>query len=674
MGHTSIMMLAEIGGMKLEKALHGKIPQELLDKYRYYLSSLLSEEEIRQREYYELVSGQEDDYIKFFIANCESEIALCLVELIMLRLAEPGIGILLDMVSPGNGEGVSIITAAKVAGEFESLEDAILPMSKAKETADFLLEHLGSESKEFYKSVYTADDYLLNFLAGGWPEDFGLKEEVERYNPWEDESEVYGIEDEVKKLADNIEGLLYSEHQELFSILIGGDKESGRYTLARSAAKELNIPLLTVGFENLLVDNTSKNSIRLIVRNCALEARALCIRNITKGKDTEYLIRHINKIYRKHCALPLFLLTQKDVKLAPSLSEAYISVKIPEDERISKALWQGLLPAEYSDMAMSLSSKMKLKAGQIYRVSKECKALTKAGEILDEHRICKLCYEILDDGRYENVKWVSPGFDLSDLKIDAHNMGILQDVINQVEKRGQVYDDWNLRSRYAYGRCVSVILAGPPGTGKTMTVHALASRLGLELYKVDLSQIADKYIGETEKRLEEVFAKAEKSNMILFFDEADAVMGKRGEVKDAHDKYANTQISFILQRIEEYDGIVLLATNNLQNIDTAFMRRIRYVVSFQMPDKDVRKEIWAGAFGGDVPVSEDIDFDYLAETFEFSGGEIKNVVLNAVFYGAGDGGIVEMKHVMKAVYRELTKLRPVTLAGNYGKYSYMLRE
>jgi SpoVK/Ycf46/Vps4 family AAA+-type ATPase len=151
-------------------------------------------------------------------------------------------------------------------------------------------------------------------------------------------------------------------------------------------------------------------------------------------------------------------------------------------------------------------------------------------------------------------------------------------------------------------------------------------------------------------------------------------MGKRSEIKDAQDKYANTQISFILQRLEEYDGIVLLATNNLQNIDTAFMRRIRYIINFKLPDKNVRKEIWQGAFGSDVPMSDDIDFEYLAETFEFSGGEIKNTVLNAVFYGAADGGVVGMKHVMKAVYRELTKLRAVTLTGNYGKYAYMLQD
>jgi SpoVK/Ycf46/Vps4 family AAA+-type ATPase len=317
---------------------------------------------------------------------------------------------------------------------------------------------------------------------------------------------------------------------------------------------------------------------------------------------------------------------------------------------------------------------MKLNAGQLKKVSLAIDALLRAGKEVDEHSIIKLCYEILDDGRYDNVKWVRPGFKLEDLKIDDHNRSVLNDIINQVEHRFKVYDEWSLKEKYAYGRCVSVILAGPPGTGKTMTVHALASRLGLELYKVDLSQIADKYVGETEKRLEEVFSKAERSNMILFFDEADAVMGKRSEVKDAHDKYANTEISFILQRMEEYDGIVILATNNMQNIDSAFMRRIRYVLYFHLPDADTRREIWTGVFGKGVPLAKDVDLDYLASQFEFSGGEIKNIVLNAVFYASTEKKEVTMKHIMKAVYRELTKGKQVTLGGDYGKYSHMLRE
>ncbi len=150
-------------------------------------------------------------------------------------------------------------------------------------------------------------------------------------------------------------------------------------------------------------------------------------------------------------------------------------------------------------------------------------------------------------------------------------------------------DEWNLGSRYSYGTCVSALFTGSPGTGKTMAVHVMAGILGLELFKVDLSQMVNKYIGETEKRLEDVFRRAERSNMILFFDEADAIIGKRSEVKESKDRYANSEVSYLLQRMEEFDGIIIFSSNFSQNIDAAFMRRIRFVIHFPIPDARRRK-------------------------------------------------------------------------------------
>ena len=433
------------------------------------------------------------------------------------------------------------------------------------------------------------------------------------------------------------------------------------------------IKLLSADFSWLLDVKDPRECIGRLLRVCVLEERALCVRDIHRDKDTMFMLDKLQKSYRRVTGYPLFLVTDADVKPVPNLPGPFLSMRVPSDNATGLAVWKGFFDREGEELAESLASRMTLTAGQIKRVAEAVRTARQAGEQVDEKRICRMCYEVLDDGRYDNVKWVKPGFSFNDLKIDSRNRAILMDIVDQVRFRRRVYDDWGMRERYAYGRCVSVILAGPPGTGKTMSVHALAGERGLELYKVDLSQIVDKYIGETEKRLEEVFTRAEKSNMILFFDEADAVMGKRSEVKDAQDKYANTEISFILQRIEEYDGIVMLATNNLQNIDQAFMRRIRYVLNFERPDVSVREEIWRGAFGDRVPLSEDIDFDYLARTFDFSGGEIKNVVLNAVFYGAAEGGPVGMRHIMKSLHREsLKQKRGVTFDGELGKYAYLI--
>jgi hypothetical protein len=680
---NGIKILAELGALRLSRILFGHLDKKEMERFGYLLLPDVSEDMIDEAEYSLLIDNDAENdpmarRIRNVAAHCSCEVMLSLIELLMLRVTEPLAAELLEIVSPGNGNGVTILTAARASRYTEGIDEAMLPMRDALEAASFMLRCENKGEQLFYRKIWNADPYLLTYLAGESGGETDCSEYIDRVDISDDDIDIFGMEDEVKKLSTGLSKLMDNlsaaedPSMQCFSVIVEGEKESGRFTAVRAAAAKAQIPILTLDFEILRVLEDPRSAILNAVKMAALEERALCVRNVSKSQDSLFLINRIQKTYRKHCVLPLIFTTDVSVKLIPELSEKCISMQIPNSKATGLKLWQGFLPKKYKKYAQSLSSKMKLTAGQLKKVCVLIETAEESGEKIDEHMICKLCYRVLDDGRYENVKWVAPGFDMEDLKIDDNNRAVLDDICAQIEHRQMVYDDWNLESKYAYGRCVSVIFAGPPGTGKTMAVHALASRMGLELYKVDLSQIADKYIGETEKRLEEVFTKAEKSNMILFFDEADAVMSKRSDVKDSHDKYANTEISFILQRIEKYDGIVILATNNLQNIDNAFMRRIRYVLNFSLPDASVREEIWRGAFAKEVPLSDDIDFEYLAQTFEISGGDIKNIVLNAVFYGAADEGMVTMKHVMKAVHRELTKGRNVALTGNYGKYSYLL--
>ncbi len=676
---NGVKILAELGALKLSRFLFKRVSDEIWDKYEYLLLPNITDYDVAKAEYEAFIAindkeGGSGNNLLNVAAHCSNEITLTLLELLMLKITEPTASEILDIIEPGNGEGVTLLTAARLMGYTEGADECMAPMKEALDSAQFLLDVQKTSNVGFFLDIWRADTYLVSFLSGGDVSGSEYDEYIERFDHISDDGPVFGMKDEITSLKTDMKNLLESTEYEPFTVIISGEKESGRYTLLKSVAKELQMPFLSVDFDQLMTEKMPRSAIRYFVRLCALEGKALCLRGIVKHDDTDFLIKCLYKTYRKHCLQPFILIVEKDVKLIPTINEAYISVRIPGSSKATQELWKGFLPKKFKSMAPSLSSKMKLTAGQIKRVCMACETLIKSGEKLDEHMIIRLCYEVLDDGRYDNVKWVEPGFTLDDLKIDEKNMAVMNDIINQVELRDKVYEEWGLKSRYAYGRCVSVILAGPPGTGKTMAVHALASRLGLELYKVDLSQIMDKYVGETEKRLEEVFTRAQKCNMILFFDEADAVMGKRSEVKDAQDKYANTEISFILQRIEDYDGIVILATNNIQNIDSAFMRRIRYVINFKLPEQEVREEIWRGAFGKDVPLSDDIDFEYLAETFKFSGGEIKNIVLNAVFYGAAEGGKVGMKHIMKAAGRELTKAKRVALTDYYGKYGYMMNE
>ncbi len=249
---------------------------------------------------------------------------------------------------------------------------------------------------------------------------------------------------------------------------------------------------------------------------------------------------------------------------------------------------------------------------------------------------------------------------------------MLKNACDQIRYKHIVYDKWGFNKRLSYGRGVSMLFAGPPGTGKTMAAQVVGNDLNIEIYKVDLSQIVSKYIGETEKNLNELFKEAKKSNVILFFDETDALLGKRTEVKDSHDKNANLETSYLLQKMEEYDGITIMTTNYLENIDSAFFRRITYVIHFPFPDVLSRKKIWQTMFPKELPLDKNIDFDYLANQFEISGGNIKNVAVTAAFLAAKTGKKLKMDHILKAIKYELTKQGKTLLKEDFGEHGYLL--
>ena len=216
------------------------------------------------------------------------------------------------------------------------------------------------------------------------------------------------------------------------------------------------------------------------------------------------------------------------------------------------------------------------------------------------------------------------------------------------------------------------------GTGKTMAAEIMANELMLELYKIDLSQIVSKYIGETEKNLSKIFHEAETSNAILFFDEADALFGKRSEVKDAHDRYANIEVGYLLQKMEEYEGITILATNLKKNIDEAFVRRMRFIVDFPVPDEKQREQIWRIIFPAATPVSKEMDYGYLSERLEITGGNIKNIALSAAFYAARESSErnsnINMRHTMLAAKRELQKMGKLCMKEDFGEYYEFMEE
>ncbi|MBO7743566.1 ATP-binding protein [Paenibacillus sp. MWE-103] len=267
---------------------------------------------------------------------------------------------------------------------------------------------------------------------------------------------------------------------------------------------------------------------------------------------------------------------------------------------------------------------------------------------------------------------LTPVGTLRDLILPPDQIKRLQEIIDQVKYRSVVHGEWGFRKKLSRGVGLNILLHGPPGTGKTMAAEVIANELELDLYRINLAQVVSKYIGETEKNLHAVFQGAEDSRAMLFFDEADALFGKRTEAKDALDRHANTEIAFLLQQMEEYDGITILATNLLHNMDAAFIRRMQYSIEFPIPDDSQRREIWKAMFPDEAPRHESIDYGFLARQFHISGGHIKNVVLSAAFLAAKEGRPIGMEHLIPSVKREMDKTGKLTSKEDFGAYYALL--
>ena len=250
----------------------------------------------------------------------------------------------------------------------------------------------------------------------------------------------------------------------------------------------------------------------------------------------------------------------------------------------------------------------------------------------------------------------------------------LREICNSVVHWPKVHGDWGFRRKLGHGRALAALFTGRSGTGKTMAASIIARALELDLYKIDLAAVVSKYIGETEKNLDRIFAEGQTSNAVLFFDEADALFGKRSEVKDAHDRYANIEVAFLLQRIEAYEGLVVLASNLARNIDEAFARRMRHTVEFPFPDAAHREQIWRGVFPREAPLAADVDFGFLAQRFDIAGGSIRNVALAAAFLAAEDDSEIGMPHLIRAMAREMQKLGRLPARADFGGYYDLIRE
>lgn len=477
-----------------------------------------------------------------------------------------------------------------------------------------------------------------------------------------------------------------SSRQQIF--FIDGHIGSGRKHLLLQCAKNMDNPVLFIDFKRYCEEENRIEADKNIVCELLLRQCYLCIDGVAEIASGGSVDEQKKRIFSKLCNTTsavtriIFICTDgfKDIDTDIRIC----GVKLGELSRSKRyELWQ--YNGISGDFLHETANKYRFTPKEIaraaaYALEKAALASAKKDEkvLPDEKLIDQCCREQTIDSLSsgsamgDKAQLIESHFTLDDLILPEEEKQQIREACNHIKFRHIVYDKWNFDSKLSYGKGLVILFAGPPGTGKTMAATIVARELGLAAYRVDISKIMSKYIGETEKSLGEIFDCAERSNSVLFFDETDAIFGKRSEIKDSHDKYANVETSFLLQRLEMFDGVVLMSTNLLQNIDEAFMRRISYIIHFPFPDSEQRLILWKNMFPSEMPLEAEIDFDYLANQFEMSGAAIKNTVMSAAFLAATDDAAINMSHLLRAVKKQLSKQGKIMLKEDFGKYSMFI--
>ena len=361
----------------------------------------------------------------------------------------------------------------------------------------------------------------------------------------------------------------------------------------------------------------------------------------------------------------MFLVGAREI--FPHISRTHVSVDVVKPIAAEqKAAWRAALGENGQDRAAQLAAQFDLNLPTIHEVSRLAKTEAQDSSAPLTEKVWEICRATERPRMDTLAQRLEPKVTWDDLVLPAEEMNRLKEIATQVKHRNQVYYEWGFERKMNRGFSISALFSGDSGTGKTMAAEVIANELRLNLYRIDLSAVVNKYIGETEKNLRRLFDAAENGGAILFFDEADALFGKRSEVKDSHDRYANIEINYLLQRIELYRGLAILATNMKSALDSAFLRRLRFIVTFPYPTVADRKRLWEKVFlqadaKGNlaVPPLDELDYDRLAK-LNLTGGHIHNAALNAAFRAAAEGSNVTMRLVLDAVRTELLKLdRPV---------------
>lgn len=464
-------------------------------------------------------------------------------------------------------------------------------------------------------------------------------------------------------------------------VLLKAPAGAGKKHMLRHLARKKGISLIFYDLAEGYLPETGfqelKKHILYVVRECRLYAHHLVLTSLEllSVGDMKQLTGWLKSELCGH--IPGIYLTAgaDDSQTLPILELVTLEFP-PLDAGGRIAAWEYFLrdcPVASDFTPEAVANAFVLTPGQIQSAVRHGKLMA-GGGVVDIQTLYHACYVQLDHRLAQKASRVKTSFGWADLKLEAADKAVLRDVCNCVKNRHIVLDHWQFSSVVPYGGGITVLFAGPPGTGKTMAAQVIANELHMELYKIDLSQVIDKYVGETEKNIRMIFTQAKKSSSILFFDEADSIFNRRMEASNANERFANIESSLLLQCIEEYNGITILATNHFSAIDNAFIRRFKYYLLFKEPDADVRYEIWKSVFPAAAPLNARVDLRELARTFEFTGAVIKNVALAAAYLAAQEQREILLVDILKAIRREMAKNNLILTREKLGSLCYMFDE
>lgn len=577
----------------------------------------------------------------------------------------------------GNLPAPTIESAAKLYfGKSFSITNAYGDMSLCLEQLLPLLKLQVMENMPF-STIVSPDKRMIDFLFGRNPQkpDENYIRFFKTLTSEEELDPILANENRMEEIE-----ISYEEGVRIFSFY--GDEGSGRKFFVRHFCKRNGLGAIIVNCSKLFSYEHGfvETVIWAVARECILTGSCCCLDGLSfqeKEKEQFFGCMDLAMTQLSSKNILVFAISREKLNWKEITKEACTDLEFPIPSNGQREIcWQYFSKAYALSDEVNLSemaTKFLFTPGKIKEALKHAKSLAAMRrEILISRALLFAgCNAQISTELTKKAIKVKADFGFEDIVMNKDQRETMEHVIDQIKFRRQVYDNWHYAKKYPYGRGLSVLLFGAPGTGKSMCAQVIAHELNLELYRVDLSKVMDKYIGETEKAISMIFREAKKCNVVLFFDECDALFTRRSDDSSILQVVNNNKTAMLLQEIEDYDGVSILATNYKHMIDPAFFRRMKYIVEFQFPDSDTREMIWRTAIPEDTPLSEDIDLHFLAKRFEFAGGNIKNCILNAAFLAAADGNgqEVHMRHYLKAVRYEFVKTGKVFTRADFEPYA-----